>query len=157
MHVHMSISKGGKNLMAGDGYAGLSETAIYMIGGIIKHARAINAFTNPGTNSYKRLVPGYEAPVMLAGLDGIQNKIHPGDAMDKDLYDLEPEEAKSIPTVCHALDMALDYLDKDRAFLTAGGVFTDDLIDAYIALKMDEVTRMRMTTHPIEYDMYYSL
>jgi len=95
--------------------------------------------------------------MMLAGLDGIQNKIHPGDAMDKDLYDLEPEEAKSIPTVCHALDMALDYLDKDRAFLTVGGVFTDDLIDAYIALKMDEVTRMRMTTHPIEYDMYYSL
>jgi glutamine synthetase len=175
--------------------------ALYYIGGIIKHARALNAICNPTTNSYKRLVPGFEAPVMLAysarnrsasiripwvsspkgrrievrfpdpmanpylafsammmaGLDGIQNKIHPGDAMDKDLYDLEPEEAKSIPTVCHALDMALDYLDKDRGFLTAGGVFTDDLIDAYIALKMDEVTRMRMTTHPIEYDMYYSL
>jgi len=201
MHVHQSLGKDGKNLFAGDKYAGLSDMALYYIGGIVKHARALNAICNPTTNSYKRLVPGFEAPVMLAysarnrsasiripwvsspkgrrvevrfpdpmanpylafsammlaGLDGIQNKIHPGDAMDKDLYDLEPEEAKSIPTVCHALDMALDYLDKDRAFLTAGGVFTDDLIDAYIALKMDEVTRMRMTTHPIEYDMYYSL
>jgi glutamine synthetase len=201
MHVHQSLGKDGKNLFAGDKYAGLSDLALYYIGGIVKHARALNAICNPTTNSYKRLVPGFEAPVMLAysarnrsasiripwvsspkgrrievrfpdpmanpylafsammlaGLDGIQNKIHPGDAMDKDLYDLEPEEAKSIPTVCHALDMALDYLDKDRAFLTAGGVFTDDLIDAYIALKMDEVTRMRMTTHPIEYDMYYSL
>jgi len=201
MHVHQSLGKDGKNLFAGDKYAGLSDMALYYIGGIIKHARALNAICNPTTNSYKRLVPGFEAPVMLAysarnrsasiripwvsspkgrrievrfpdpmanpylafsammmaGLDGIQNKIHPGDAMDKDLYDLEPEEAKSIPTVCHALDMALEYLDKDRAFLTAGGVFTDDLIDAYIALKMDEVTRMRMTTHPIEYDMYYSL
>jgi glutamine synthetase len=201
MHVHQSLGKDGKNLFAGDKYAGLSDMALYYIGGIIKHARALNAICNPTTNSYKRLVPGFEAPVMLAysarnrsasiripwvsspkgrrievrfpdpmanpylafsammmaGLDGIQNKIHPGDAMDKDLYDLEPEEAKSIPTVCHALDMALDYLDKDRGFLTAGGVFTDDLIDAYIALKMDEVTRMRMTTHPIEYDMYYSL
>jgi len=201
MHVHQSLGKDGKNLFAGDKYAGLSDMALYYIGGIVKHARALNAICNPTTNSYKRLVPGFEAPVMLAysarnrsasiripwvsspkgrrvevrfpdpmanpylafsammlaGLDGIQNKIHPGDAMDKDLYDLEPEEAKSIPTVCHALDMALDYLDKDRAFLTAGGVFTDDVIDAYIALKMDEVTRMRMTTHPIEYDMYYSL
>jgi glutamine synthetase len=201
MHVHQSLAKDGKNLFAGDKYAGLSDLALYYIGGIVKHARALNAICNPTTNSYKRLVPGFEAPVMLAysarnrsasiripwvsspkgrrievrfpdpmanpylafsammmaGLDGIQNKIHPGDAMDKDLYDLEPEEAKSIPTVCHALDMALEYLDKDRAFLTAGGVFTDDLIDAYIALKMDEVTRMRMTTHPIEYDMYYSL
>jgi len=201
MHVHQSLGKDGKNLFAGDKYAGLSDLALYYIGGIVKHARALNAICNPTTNSYKRLVPGFEAPVMLAysarnrsasiripwvsspkgrrievrfpdpmanpylafsammlaGLDGIQNKIHPGDAMDKDLYDLEPEEAKSIPTVCHALDMALDYLDKDRAFLTVGGVFTDDLIDAYIALKMDEVTRMRMTTHPIEYDMYYSL
>jgi glutamine synthetase len=201
MHVHQSLGKDGKNLFAGDKYAGLSDMALYYIGGIIKHARALNAICNPTTNSYKRLVPGFEAPVMLAysarnrsasiripwvsspkgrrievrfpdpmanpylafsammmaGLDGIQNKIHPGDAMDKDLYDLEPEEAKSIPTVCHALDMALDYLDKDRSFLTAGGVFTDALIDAYIALKMDAVTRMRMTTHPIEYDMYYSL
>ncbi len=201
MHVHQSLAKDGKNLFAGDKYAGLSDMALYYIGGIIKHARALNAFCNPTTNSYKRLVPGFEAPVMLAysarnrsasiripwvsspkgrrievrfpdpmanpylafsammlaGLDGIQNKIHPGDAMDKDLYDLPAEEAKSIPTVCHALDMALDYLDKDRAFLTQGGVFSDDLIDAYIALKMDEVTRMRMTTHPVEYDMYYSL
>jgi glutamine synthetase len=201
MHVHQSLAKDGKNLFAGDKYAGLSDLALYYIGGIIKHARALNAFCNPTTNSYKRLVPGFEAPVMLAysarnrsasiripwvsspkgrrievrfpdpmanpylafsammlaGLDGIQNKIHPGDAMDKDLYDLPAEEAKAIPTVCHALDMALDYLDKDRAFLTQGGVFSDDLIDAYIALKMDEVTRMRMTTHPVEYDMYYSL
>ena len=201
MHVHQSLAKDGKNLFAGDKYAGLSDLALYYIGGIVKHARALNAICNPTTNSYKRLVPGFEAPVMLAysarnrsasiripwvsspkgrrievrfpdpmanpylafsalmlaGLDGIQNKIHPGDAMDKDLYDLEPEEARSIPTVCHALDMALERLDEDRAFLTVGGVFTDDLIDAYIALKMEEVTRMRMTTHPIEYDMYYSL
>jgi glutamine synthetase len=201
MHVHQSLGKDGKNLFAGDKYAGLSDIALYYIGGIIKHARALNAICNPTTNSYKRLVPGFEAPVMLAysarnrsasiripwvsspkgrrievrfpdpmanpymafaammmaGLDGIQNKIHPGDAMDKDLYDLPAEEAKAIPTVCHALDMSLDYLDKDREFLTRGGVFTDDLIEAYIALKMEEVTRMRMTTHPIEYDMYYSL
>jgi glutamine synthetase len=201
MHVHQSLAKDGVNLFAGDKYAGLSELALYYIGGIIKHARALNAITNPGTNSYKRLVPGFEAPVMLAysannrsasiriphtpspkgrrievrfpdpsanpylafsammlaGLDGIQNKIHPGDAMDKDLYDLEPEEAKAIPTVCHALDMALDALDKDRDFLLAGGVFTNDLIDGYIKLKMDEVTRLRMTTHPVEFDMYYSL
>ncbi|WP_127474515.1 glutamate--ammonia ligase [Sulfurivermis fontis] len=201
MHVHQSLAKGGTNLFSGNLYGGLSETALYYIGGIIKHARALNAITNPGTNSYKRLVPGFEAPVMLAysarnrsasiripfvanpkarrietrfpdptanpylafaalmmaGLDGIMNKIHPGDAMDKDLYDLPPEEAKAIPTVCHALDQALDYLDKDREFLTRGGVFTDDVIDAYIKLKMDDVTRMRMTTHPIEFDMYYSL
>jgi glutamine synthetase len=201
MHCHMSLAKDGKNLFAGDKYAGLSDAALYYIGGIIKHARALNAICNPTTNSYKRLVPGFEAPVMLAysarnrsasiripwvsspkgrrievrfpdpmanpylafsamlmaGLDGIQNKIHPGDAMDKDLYDLPAEEAKAIPTVCHALDMSLDYLDKDRDFLTRGDVFTDDLIDAYIKLKMEEVTRMRMTTHPIEYDMYYSL
>ena len=201
MHVHQSLAKGGKNLFTGDGYGGLSDIALFYIGGIIKHARAVNAFTNPLTNSYKRLVPGFEAPVMLAysarnrsasiripyvanpkarrievrfpdaganpyfafaammmaGLDGIQNKIHPGEAMDKDLYDLPPEEEKRIPTVCHALDQALDALDKDRKFLTAGGVFTDDLIDAYIALKMQDVTRMRMTTHPIEFDMYYSV
>ena len=201
MHVHQSLAKGGKNLFTGDGYGGLSDTALFYIGGIIKHARALNAFTNPLTNSYKRLVPGFEAPVMLAysarnrsasiripyvanpkgrrievrfpdaganpyfafasmmmaGLDGIQNKIHPGEAMDKDLYDLPPEEEKKIPTVCHALDQALDALDKDRKFLTAGGVFTDDLIDAYIGLKMADVTRMRMTTHPIEFDMYYSV
>ncbi len=201
MHVHQSLQKDGKALFAGDKYGGLSETALFYIGGIIKHARAINAFTNASTNSYKRLVPGFEAPVMLAysarnrsasiripwianpkgrrievrfpdstanpyfafaamlmaGLDGIQNKIHPGDPADKDLYDLEPEEAKHIPTVCHSLDMALDHLDKDRAFLTAGGVFTDDVIDAYIELKMKDVTRLRMTTHPIEFEMYYSL
>ena len=179
MHVHQSLSKGGVNLFAGDAYAGLSETALFYIGGIIKHARALNAFCNPGTNSYKRLVPGFEAPVMLAysarnrsasiripyvtnpkarrietrfpdpsanpylcfaallmaGLDGIQNKIHPGDAADKDLYDLEPEEAAAIPTVSHTLEMSLAALDADRGFLTAGGVFTDDMIDAYIELK----------------------
>ena len=201
MHVHQSLAKAGKNLFAGNKYGGLSDIALYYIGGIIKHARALNAFTNPGTNSYKRLVPGFEAPVMLAysarnrsasiriphvanpkarrievrfpdstanpylafsammmaGLDGIQNKIHPGDAMDKDLYDLPPEEEKKIPQVCHALDQALDALDKDRKFLTAGGVFTNDVIDSYIDLKMHEVTRLRMTTHPVEFDMYYSL
>ncbi len=201
MHVHMSIAKDGVNTFAGNEYGGLSETALYYIGGIIKHARALNAFCNPGTNSYKRLVPGFEAPVMLAysarnrsasiripyvsnpkgrrievrfgdpianpylmfsaylmaGLDGIMNKIHPGDAMDKDLYDLPAEEAATIPTVCHSLDMALDALNADREFLTAGGVFSNDMIDAYIALKMEDVTRMRMTTHPIEFDMYYSV
>jgi len=201
MHVHQSLAKGGKNLFTGDGYGGLSETALHYIGGIFKHARAINAFSNSTTNSYKRLVPGFEAPVMLAysarnrsascripfvsnpkgrrievrfgdpagnpylifaammmaGLDGIKNKIDPGSPMDKDLYDLEPEEAKHIPTVCHSLDQALGYLDEDRGFLKAGGVFDDDLIDAYIALKMQEVTRFRMSTHPVEFDMYYSL
>jgi glutamine synthetase len=201
MHVHQSLAKGGENVFAGDQYGGLSDTALYYIGGIIKHARALNAFTNASTNSYKRLVPGFEAPVMLAysarnrsasiripwvsspkarrievrfpdptanpylafaammmaGLDGIQNKIHPGDAMDKDLYDLPAEEAANIPTVCHSLDMALEALDADRGFLTAGGVFTDDLIDGYIDLKMEEVTTMRMTTHPVEFDLYYSL
>ncbi|CAK0752522.1 glutamine synthetase [Gammaproteobacteria bacterium] len=201
MHVHQSLAKEGINLFTGNLYGGLSETALYYIGGIIKHARALNAITNPTTNSYKRLVPGFEAPVMLAysarnrsasiripyvtnpkarrievrfpdsmanpylafsammmaGLDGIMNKIHPGDPMDKDLYDLPPEEEKNIPKVCHALDMSLDYLDKDRAFLTAGGVFSDGLIDAYLELKQQEVTRLRMTTHPIEFDMYFSL
>jgi glutamine synthetase len=201
MHVHQSIAKEGKNLFTGDLYGGLSETALFYIGGIIKHAKALNAFCNASTNSYKRLVPGFEAPVMLAysarnrsasirvpyvqnpkarrievrfpdstanpylafsamlmaGLDGILNKIHPGDAMDKDLYDLPPEEEKAIPQVCYSLDMAIDALNTDRAFLTAGGVFTDDMIDAYIGLKMEEVTRLRMSTHPVEYDMYYSL
>ncbi|MEX0899218.1 MAG: glutamate--ammonia ligase [Gammaproteobacteria bacterium] len=201
MHVHMSLAKDGVNLFTGDKYGGLSETALYYIGGVIKHARALNAFTNPSTNSYKRLVPGFEAPVMLAysarnrsasiripfianpkarrievrfpdsmanpyfafsalmmaGVDGILNKIHPGDAMDKDLYDLPPEEEKDIPQVCFALDQALDALDADRAFLTQGGVFSDDLIDAYIKLKTTEVQRLRMTTHPVEFDMYYSL
>jgi glutamine synthetase len=200
MHVHQSLQKEGKALFAGDKYGGLSETALYYIGGIIKHARALNAITNPGTNSYKRLVPGFEAPVMLAysarnrsasiripwvsnpkarrievrfpdscanpyfafaammmaGLDGIQNKIHPGDPADKDLYDLEPEESKHIPTVCHSLDMAIEHLDKDREFLTRGGVFTNDVIDTYIGLKLQEITRFRMSTHPIELEMYYS-
>jgi len=201
MHVHQSLSKDGKNLFAGDGYGGLSETAFHYIGGIFKHARAINAFANATTNSYKRLVPGFEAPVMLAysarnrsascripfvaspkgrrievrfgdpsgnvyltfaammmaGLDGIKNKIDPGSPMDKDLYDLPPEEEKQIPTVCSSLDQALAALDADREFLKAGGVFDDDLIDGYIALKMKEVTRFRMSTHPVEFEMYYSL
>src|ERR1700720_4169281 len=166
MHVHQSLQKEGKALFAGDKYGGLSDLALYYIGGIIKHARALNAFTNAGTNSYKRLVPGFEAPVllpyfaftamMMAGLDGIQNKIHPGDPADKDLYDLEPEEAKHIPTVCHSLDMALESLDRDREFLTRGGVFTNDVIDAYMGLKMQEVTKFRMATHPIEMELYYS-
>ncbi len=201
MHVHQSIWKDGKNLFAGNGYAGMSEFALYYIGGIIKHARALNAITNPLTNSYKRLVPHFEAPVklaysaknrsasiripfvnsdkarrietrfpdpganpylcfaalMMAGLDGVQNKIHPGDAADKNLYDLPPEEDALIPTVCSSLDQALEALDKDREFLTRGGVFSNDFIDAYIALKMEDVTKIRMTTHPVEFDMYYSL
>jgi glutamine synthetase len=200
MHVHQSVWKDGKNLFAGDGYSGLSEFALYYIGGIIKHARALNAITNPGTNSYKRLVPGFEAPVKLAysaknrsasiripyvpspkgrrievrfpdptcnpylafsamvmaGLDGVENKIHPGEAASKDLYHLPPEEDAKIPTVCSSLEQALEYLDKGRAFLTKGGVFTDSYLDAYIELKMQEVTRFRMTTHPVEFDMYYS-
>lgn len=201
MHVHQSIWSGGKPLFAGDQYAGLSEQCLYYIGGIIKHARALNALTNPSTNSYKRLVPGYEAPVMLAysarnrsasiripfgsnpkakrietrfpdptanpylafaallmaGLDGIENKIHPGDAMDKDLYDLPPEEAKSIPQVCGSLREALAALDADRTFLTKGGVFDDDQIDAYIELKMEENMRYELHPHPVEFDMYYKV
>ncbi|TCO82747.1 L-glutamine synthetase [Plasticicumulans lactativorans] len=201
MHVHQSLAKDGKNLFSGDLYGGLSETALFYIGGIIKHAKALNAFTNPSTNSYKRLVPHFEAPVMLAysarnrsasiripyvsnpkgrrievrfpdstanpylafaamlmaGLDGIQNRIHPGDAMDKDLYDLPPEEEKLIPQVCFSFEQALAELDADRAFLTKGGVFTDDLIDAYIALKTSEVQRVRMIPHPAEFELYYSL
>ena len=169
MHVHMSLAKGGVNLFSGDGYGGLSQVALWYIGGIFKHARAINAFANSTTNSYKRLVPGYEAPVMLAysarnrsasmmaGLDGIKNQIDPGAPSDKDLYDLPPEEEKNIPTVCHSLDQALEALDKDRDFLKAGGVFTDDFIDGYIALKMQEVTRFRAATHPLEYQMYYTI
>ena len=201
MHVHQSIWKDGKNTFAGNGYAGLSETALFYIGGIIKHAKALNAICNPGTNSYKRLVPHYEAPVkmaysaknrsasiriphvasdkarrvetrfpdptanpylcfaalMMAGLDGIQNKIHPGDPADKNLYDLPPEEDAKIPTVCASLDEALANLDKDREFLTRGGVFSSDFIDAFIELKMDEVNRIRMTTHPVEFEMYYSI
>jgi len=200
MHVHQSIWKDGKNLFSGNGYSGLSDLALYYIGGIIKHARSLNAITNPGTNSYKRLVPGFEAPInlayssrnrsaacriplvtnpkarrvevrfpdptanpyltfaamLMAGLDGIQNKIHPGDPVDKNLYDLPPSQAKKVPNVCSSLDMALDYLDKDRAYLTNGGVFSDDMIDAYLALKMEEVTRFRMTTHPLEFELYYA-
>lgn len=201
MHIHQSLFKGGENLFAGNLYGGLSETALFYIGGIVKHAKALNAFANASTNSYKRLVPGFEAPIMLAysarnrsasiripfvnnpkgrrieirfgdstanpylcfaamlmaGLDGIQNKIHPGEAMDKDLYDLPAEEEKLIPQVAFSFDEALKALDGDRAFLTSGGVFTDDAIDSYIALKMEEVTRLRMSTHPVEFDMYYSL
>jgi glutamine synthetase len=200
MHVHQSIWKDGQNLFAGNGYAGLSEFALYYIGGIIKHARALNAITNPGTNSYKRLVPHYEAPVklaysarnrsasiripyvanpkgrrietrfpdplanpylafsalMMAGLDGVMNKIHPGDPADKNLYDLPPEEDAKIPTVCSSLEQALEALENDNEFLTRGGVFSKEMIDAYIALKMEDVTRMRTTTHPIEFDMYYA-
>ena len=201
MHVHQSIAKGGENTFAGEGYAGLSDAALYYVGGIIKHARALNAFTNASTNSYKRLVPGFEAPVMLAysarnrsasiripyepsakgkrievrfpdptanpylafaamlmaGIDGIQNKIHPGDAADKDLYDLPPEEAADIPTVASSLEMALDALEGDKGFLTVGGIFTEDMIDAYIELKREEVEHLNMTTHPVEFDMYYSI
>ncbi|ANB19666.1 type I glutamate--ammonia ligase [Dokdonella koreensis] len=201
MHVHQSLAKGGTNLFAGDGYGGLSQLALWYIGGIFKHARAINAFANSSTNSYKRLVPGFEAPVMLAysarnrsascripfvhspkarrievrfpdpvntgyltftallmaGLDGIINKIDPGPPSDKDLYDLPPEEEKNIPQVCSSLDQALDALDKDRGFLKAGGVFSDDFIDGYIDLKMQEVTKFRASTHPLEYQLYYAI
>ncbi|AVH27357.1 glutamate--ammonia ligase [Vibrio diabolicus] len=201
MHVHQSLAKDGVNLFAGDKYGGLSEMALYYIGGIIKHARAINAFANPSTNSYKRLVPGFEAPVMLAysarnrsasiripvvpspkarrievrfgdpaanpylcfasmlmaGLDGIKNKIHPGEAMDKDLYDLPAEESAEIPTVAYSLKDALAELDADREFLTAGGVFSDDFIDSYIELKSQDVERVNMTTHPVEFELYYSV
>src|SRR5438105_2246008 len=201
MHCHQSVWKGGKNLFAGNGYAGLSDFALNYIGGILKHAKALNAITNPGTNSYKRLVPGLAPPInlaysarnrsaacripyvsspngrrvevrfpdpttnsylafsamLMAGLGGVQNKIHPGDPLDKNLYDLEPEEAAKVPHPCASLDEALEELDKDRGFLTRGGVFSDDMIDAYIALKYEEVTRFRMTTHPVEFDMYYSL
>jgi len=197
----MSLSKDGNNLFSGDKYGGLSETALYYIGVIIKHAKAINAYANPTTNSYKRLVPGYEAPVMLAysarnrsasiriphvsspkamriearfpdpaanpylafaallmaGLDGIINKIHPGDAMDKDLYHLPPEEAAEIPQVAGSLEEALNCLDADREFLTRGGVFSDDAIDAYIALRTEENDRIRMTPHPVEFELYYSV
>src|SRR6267378_1457128 len=152
MHVHQSVWKDGQNLFAGNGYAGLSEFALYYIGGIIKHARALNAITNPTTNPYLAF-----AAMLMAGLDGVQNKIHPGDPVDKNLYDLEPEEAAKVPTVCHSLDQALGILDKDREFLTRGGVFSNDVLDAYISLKMEEVTRFRMTTHPVEFDMYYGL
>ncbi len=201
MHVHMSIWKDGKNLFAGNGYAGLSEFALYYIGGVIKHAKALNAITNPGTNSYKRLVPGFEAPInlaysarnrsaairvpfvqsekarrievrfpdptanpylafaalMMAGLDGVANKIHPGEAADKNLYDLSPEESALIPHPAASLDEALEALKADHEFLTRGGVFSKEMIEAYIDLKMEEVTLFRMTTHPVEFQMYYSI
>ncbi|MFC5079001.1 Glutamine synthetase [Vibrio thalassae] len=201
MHVHQSLAKDGVNLFAGDKYGGLSEMALYYIGGVIKHAKAINAFANASTNSYKRLVPGFEAPVMLAysarnrsasiripvvpspkarrielrfgdpsanpylcfaamlmaGLDGIKNKIHPGEAMDKDLYDLPAEEAAEIPTVAYSLKEALECLDADREFLTTGGVFSDDFIDSYIDLKSQDVEKVNMTTHPLEFELYYSV
>lgn len=200
MHVHISISKDGQNTFAGDEYAGLSETALYFIGGIIHHARALNAITNPSTNSYKRLVPHYEAPIklaysarnrsasiriphvsspkairvearfpdptanpylafaalLMAGLDGIQNKMHPGDAADKNLYDLPPEEEAQIPTVAESLDVALQALKDDHDFLLKGDVFTKDMLDAYIALKEEEVQRVNVTVHPVEFDLYYS-
>ena len=200
MHTHQSVWKGGKPTFAGSLYADLSETALHYIGGIIKHAKAINAFTNPSTNSYKRLIPGFEAPVLLAysarnrsascriplgagpkakrvevrfpdptanpylgfsamlmaGLDGVQNKIDPGQAMDKNLYDLPPEELAGVPTVCGSLREAIGNLDTDRAFLKKGGVFTDDLIDSYIELKWEEVYKFEHTPHPIEFQMYYS-
>jgi glutamine synthetase len=201
MHVHQSLSKGGQNIFTGDAYGGLSETALFYIGGILKHAQAINAFTNASTNSYKRLIKGFEAPTLLAysaknrsasiriphipnpkgrrievrfpdntanpyfaftamlmaGLDGIQNKIHPGEPMDKDLYDLPPEEEAELRTVAFSLDQALEALDKDREFLLVGDVFSNDLLDGYVELKNDEITRLRMSTHPVEFEMYYSL
>lgn len=200
MHVHMSISKDGVNTFSGDEYAGLSETALYFIGGIIHHARALNAITNPSTNSYKRLVPHYEAPIklaysasnrsasiriphvsspkavrvearfpdpaanpyltfaalLMAGLDGIQNKMHPGDAADKNLYDLPPEEEAQIPTVAESLDVALQALRDDHEFLLKGDVFTEDMLEAFIALKEEEVQRVNVTVHPVEFDLYYS-
>ncbi len=201
MHVHQSIWKEGKPLFAGNKYADLSQECLWYIGGIIKHAKALNAFTNPSTNSYKRLVPGFEAPVLLAyssrnrsascripwttnpkakrlevrfpdptanpylafsaltlaGIDGILNKIDPGEAMDKDLYDLPPRELKQIPTVSASLREALQELDKDRAFLKAGGVFSDGFIDSFIELKMQEVIRFEHAPHPVEFEMYYSV
>jgi glutamine synthetase len=201
MHVHQSIWRGDTPVFAGNKYADLSEICLYYIGGILKHAKAMNAFTNPTTNSYKRLVPGYEAPVLLAysvrnrsaacriphatdpkakrvevrfpdpaanpylaftamlmaGLDGITNKINPGDAVDKNLYDLPPAELSNIPTVCGSLREALENLDKDRAFLKMGGVMSDDVIDAYIELRMEENVTVEMAPHPIEFDLYYSV
>ena len=200
MHVHSSISKNGKNIFSGEGYAGLSETALFYIGGIIKHAKAINAFANASTNSYKRLVPGFEAPVMLAysacnrsasiripfvdnpgarrvevrfpdptgnpylafaailmaGIDGIKNRIHPGDPADKDLYDLPPEEKSDIPVVAATLEEALSSLEGNHDFLTAGGVFSKDMIASYVALKRSECSHISGLTHPAEFDLYYS-
>jgi glutamine synthetase len=200
MHTHFSIWEGSKPLFAGNGYAGLSDMCLYFIGGVIKHAKSINAFSNPTTNSYKRLVPGYEAPVLLAysarnrsascripygagakakrvevrfpdamanpylcyaalfmaGLDGIENKIHPGEAMDKNLYDLPPEELSQVPTVCGSLREALESLEADHAYLLKGDVFSKEQIESYIEIKMGEVARWEMTPSPVEFDMYYS-
>ena len=200
MHVNMSIWKGGKPLFAGDKYADLSQEALYYIGGILKHAKSLNAFTNPSTNSYKRLIPGFEAPVLraysarnrsgcvripwtespkakrvearfpdpssnpylcfsallMAGLDGIKNKINPGEAMDKNLYDLPAEELADIPTVCGSLREAIEELQKDHDYLLAGNVFTKDQIDGYIELKIEEIESYEHTPHPVEYGMYYS-
>ena len=201
MHCHQSIWKDGQPLFAGDKYAGLSQEALWYIGGVLKHAKALNAFTNPSTNSYKRLVPGFEAPVLLAysarnrsascripfgsspkakrmeirfpdptanpylcfsamlmaGLDGIKNKIDPGDPRDEDLYELSDEELKDIPTVCGSLREALDSLKADHDFLLEGGVFTKDQIEAYIDLKMEEVVEFEFAPHPVEFKMYYSV
>lgn len=201
MHCHQSLAKDGVNLFTGDKYAGLSDTALYYIGGIIKHAKTLNAFTNPATNSYKRLVPGFEAPVllaysarnrsaairipyvgnpkarrievrfpdpmanpylafsamMMAGIDGIQNKIHPGEPMDKDLYDLPPEELVDIPTVCGSLEEAVDHLKNNHEFLTRGDVFTEDFIESYIELRKEEIALIRSLVHPMEFELYYSL
>jgi glutamine synthetase len=200
LHCHQSLAKGGKNLFSGEEYAGLSEMALYYIGGIIKHSRSLCAFTNPSTNSYKRLVPGFEAPVtmvysesnrsaairipyvfgsnekrievrfpdalansylafsamLMAGLDGIKNKIHPGDAVDENLYDLSPEKASTLPSLCTSLEQALDCLEASHDFLLAGDVFNKDILQAYIELKRTEVARLNMTTHPVELDMYFS-
>ncbi len=201
LHCHQSLAKNGTNLFDGSEYAGLSEMALYYIGGIIKHARALNAFTNPSTNSYKRLVPGFEAPVtlvysaknrsaairiphvftakekrievrfpdalanpylafsalLMAGLDGIRNKIHPGDAVDRNLYELSNEEAQTYPSLCTSLEQALNCLEQNHAFLLEGGVFSKEIIRSYIDIKREEVRRLNMTTHPVEFDLYYSL
>ena len=201
LHCHQSLAKEDKNLFAGNEYAGLSEIALYYIGGIIKHARALNAFTNPGTNSYKRLVPGFEAPVtmvysegnrsagiriphvfsekekriearfpdalcnpylafsamLMAGIDGIKNKIHPGKPVESNLYDLPENEVRSFPSLSASLEQALSHLEEDHAFLLEGGVFTKEIIDAYIELKREEASRLNRTTHPVEFDLYYSL
>jgi len=201
LHCHQSLAKAGKNLFVGDAYAGLSEMAIYYIGGIIRHSRALNALTNPSTNSYKRLVPGYEAPVtmvysegnrsagiriphvfsdkekrievrfpdamansylafaamLMAGLDGIQNKIHPGEAVDENLYDIPPEKAQTFTSLCSSLEEALNCLEADHAFLLAGNVFSRELLESYIQIKRKEVARLNMATHPVEFELYYSL
>jgi glutamine synthetase len=201
LHCHQSLSLNNKNLFAGDGYAGLSDLALYYTGGIIKHARALCAFTNPITNSYKRLVPGFEAPVtlvysesnrsaairipyvfsdkekrievrfpdaaansylafsamLMAGLDGIANKIHPGEAVDENIYDLSPEKAKALPNLCSSLEQALDCLEANNDFLLQGNVFSKEIIKSYIELKREEVARLNGTTHPLEFDMYYSV